>query len=60
MKGGMKMRYIVGEKEGIDEFVLVMESWDENVLVDKCEEYEKEIEHKELCLEEDIIEEINE
>ena len=41
MKRAMKMSYILGQKEAIDHFLLLIDTCHENVLLDNCQDYQK-------------------
>lgn len=59
MKGAMKMSYILGQKEAIDYLLLLIDTSHENVLLDHCHDYQKQIQSKQFSLQEDIIHQIN-
>ena len=59
MKRAMKMSYILGQKEAIDHLLLLIDTCHENVLLDHCHDYQKQIQHKQFSLQEDIIHQIN-
>ena len=59
MKRAMKMSYILGQKEAIDYLLLLIDTSHENVLLDQCHDYQKQIQRKQFSLQEDIIHQIN-
>ncbi|MDO2945049.1 hypothetical protein L7826_03170 [Staphylococcus epidermidis] len=59
MKRAMKMSYILGQKEAIDYLLLLIDTSHENVLLDHCHDYQKQIQRKQFSLQEDIIHQIN-
>ena len=59
MKRAMKMSYILGQKEAIDYLLLLIDTSHENVLLDHCHDYQKQIQRKQFSLQEDIIHKIN-
>ena len=59
MKRAMKMSYILGQKEAIDYLLLLIDTSHENVLLDHCHDYQKQIQSKQFSLQEDIIHQIN-
>ena len=59
MKRAMKMSYILGQKEAIDYLLLLIATSHENVLLDHCHDYQKQIQRKQFSLQEDIIHQIN-
>lgn len=59
MKRAMKMSYILGQKEAIDYLLLLIDTSQENVLLDHCHDYQKQIQRKQFSLQEDIIHQIN-
>ena len=59
MKRAMKMSYILGQKEAIDHLLLLIDTCHENVLLDHFQDYQKQIQHKQFSLQEDIIQQIN-
>ncbi|MCG1262044.1 hypothetical protein K4Q53_01985 [Staphylococcus epidermidis] len=59
MKRAIKMSYILGQKEAIDYLLLLIDTSQENVLLDHCHDYQKQIQRKQFSLQEDIIHQIN-
>ncbi|TBW68166.1 hypothetical protein, partial [Staphylococcus lugdunensis] len=59
MKRAMKMSYILGHTEAIDHFLLLIDTCHENVLLDNCQDSQKQIQHKQFSFQEDIIHHIN-
>lgn len=59
MKRAMKMSYILRQKEAIDYLLLLIDTSHENVLLDHCHDYQKQIQSKQFSLQEDIIHQIN-
>ena len=59
MKRAMKRSYILGQKEAIDYLLLLIDTSHENVLLDHCHDYQKQIQRKQFSLQEDIIHQIN-